>query len=224
MYLLFMGLANIETIEEKKMEIDMKCVADVRARPMPKGVKNPLNWGVGDRLRRLGEENNLTQTRIGELAGVSHNAISQIERAARSPRLDIVERLATALGVSPAWLAFGEQGHLRFRQRHPRPVLPSELPPVSPAIREPLRLCQGIGDRLRQARHARGLSTRALSEPAGVSHQTVLHIEDGETIPLLTSCERLAVALDVSPGWLAFGEGEGLEDPLEGERADPKVS
>jgi hypothetical protein len=34
-------------------------------------------------------------------------------------------------------------------------------------------------------------------------------IEKGVTDPLITTVEQIAVAIDVAPGWLAFGEGEG---------------
>lgn len=49
---------------------------------------------------------------------------------------------------------------------------------------------------------------RELALAAGVSGQTVSITEAGGTVPLVSNCEALAVALDVSPGWLAFGVGE----------------
>ena len=36
-------------------------------------------------------------------------------------------------------------------------------------------------------------------------------IERGDVLPGINTVEALAVALDVAPGWLAFGDGEGPE-------------
>lgn len=65
----------------------------------------------------------------------------------------------------------------------------------------------GFAARLTAARAHHKLSLRALAEFAGVSHMTVQKLEHGENVPALDTCERLAVALDVAPEWLAFGRG-----------------
>jgi transcriptional regulator with XRE-family HTH domain len=38
---------------------------------------------------------------------LSKNAVSRLEEGTISPRLPTVEKLARALGVDPAWLAYG---------------------------------------------------------------------------------------------------------------------
>jgi transcriptional regulator with XRE-family HTH domain len=63
----------------------------------------------------------------------------------------------------------------------------------------------GIGERLRMARRARGLSQRKL-EAAGVSFAYISRIERGRRIPSLEVIRRLAAALDVSPRWLETGD------------------
>jgi transcriptional regulator with XRE-family HTH domain len=63
----------------------------------------------------------------------------------------------------------------------------------------------GIGERLRTARRARGLSQRKL-ESAGVSFAYISRIERGRRIPSLEVIRRLAAALDVSPRWLETGD------------------
>jgi transcriptional regulator with XRE-family HTH domain len=57
----------------------------------------------------------------------------------------------------------------------------------------------------------KGLTLRAVASAAGVSPQSILLIEKGESEPRISTVEEIAVALDVAPGWLAYGEGEGPE-------------
>jgi transcriptional regulator with XRE-family HTH domain len=59
--------------------------------------------------------------------------------------------------------------------------------------------------RLRRCRKSRKLSGSALSTAAGVGRHAVLQIEAGTRVPRLPMLERLADALQVSSGWLAFG-------------------
>jgi transcriptional regulator with XRE-family HTH domain len=63
----------------------------------------------------------------------------------------------------------------------------------------------GIGERLRTARRARGMSQRRLSA-AGVTFAYICRIERGARVPSLEVIRRLALALDVSPRWLETGE------------------
>lgn len=51
----------------------------------------------------------LTQAQLGERCGLATITIQQYERGVREPKLAQLQALATALGVSPAWLAFGEE-------------------------------------------------------------------------------------------------------------------
>jgi transcriptional regulator with XRE-family HTH domain len=45
---------------------------------------------------------------LAQAANVSPSTIHDIEKDRRSPAIELVERLALALGVSPSWLAYGE--------------------------------------------------------------------------------------------------------------------
>ena len=100
------------------------------------------------------------------------------------PRLDTLEKVAYALGLSPAFLAYG---------------LADECPPG-----ETLR-ATGVGSRLKATREARHLSMRALARAAGLTGTGVRSTENGETMPNIATVEALAKVLAVSPGWLAFG-------------------
>jgi len=65
-----------------------------------------------------------------------------------------------------------------------------------------------VGQRLREARKAVGLTLRELAERASfANYQTVDNIERGQQRASIEQIERLSAALGVSPAWLAFGEG-----------------
>lgn len=64
----------------------------------------------------------------------------------------------------------------------------------------------GLGARVREAREAAGQTTRSLAELAGMSAPGVTRIEMGDSGASLAAVERLAWALEVRAGWLAFGE------------------
>lgn len=65
-----------------------------------------------------------------------------------------------------------------------------------------------IGKRLFEARKRAELTVRALAEAAKVSPSTITEIEQAHHIPRADIIERLAHALRVEPGWLAFGTAE----------------
>jgi XRE family transcriptional regulator of biofilm formation len=64
-----------------------------------------------------------------------------------------------------------------------------------------------MGDRLRLIREAKHLSLSELGAAAGITKAYLVRIETGkQKNPGLLLLERLATALDVAPGWLAWGE------------------
>jgi transcriptional regulator with XRE-family HTH domain len=62
--------------------------------------------GLAARLRQLRDELGLSLAEVGKYAGSSGAAVLAVERGTL-PTIASLENLATALGVSPAWLAFG---------------------------------------------------------------------------------------------------------------------
>ncbi len=153
---------------------------------MVRGQKNPLYFGFAERLRRRRKAAALTAGGLATKAGLGRNTLYGLESGARIPRVDTVEVLADALQVSPCWLAFG-----------------IELAWTPAQVRR----CGELAQRLRQARTARTLSTRRLGRDSGTSDTTVRLTETGETVPNIANVEAMAVALGVSPCWLAFGVG-----------------
>lgn len=74
----------------------------------------------------------------------------------------------------------------------------------------------GLGRRIFQARKqleakcGRVVSQAEIGAALGVTGVAVGSWEGGKKEPDLATIARLALALDVSPGWLAFGGGEDL--------------
>ncbi len=63
--------------------------------------------GMGARVQALRIERRLTKVALARQVGVDHSTIANIEKGSQTG-VDVLESLAKALGVSPAWLAFGE--------------------------------------------------------------------------------------------------------------------
>ena len=60
------------------------------------------------RLKELRAERGMTQAELAEKAGVTTTYVSKLENAGAAPGIDLVEKLATALGVGLAELILGE--------------------------------------------------------------------------------------------------------------------
>ncbi len=76
--------------------------------------------GFSERLRALRKQKNLSQTELGQLAGLHYTHIGRFERGASRPGSDTLKRLADALGVSGDYLLEGateEAAKARFEDR-----------------------------------------------------------------------------------------------------------
>jgi len=164
----------------------------VLASAVVRGRKNPLFLGFASRLRRARKAEGLTRFGVTTMTTAKdRELVASLEAGHRIPRLDTVEKLAFALGVSPAFLAYGLDG-------------------APDSSCDTLRAL-GVAARLRMTRIDQGLSVLAVATAAGISHTAVGNIERG-TVPGLDTTEALATALGVSPGWLAYGIGP-MESP-----------
>lgn len=65
---------------------------------------NGFETDLGARVRTLRRERGLTLKGLGQLAGLSHPFLSQVERGLAKPSVSSVERIAAALDVSVAHL------------------------------------------------------------------------------------------------------------------------
>ena len=180
------------------------CLSD----SVTQGSKNPLWLGLGVRLSQVRDAQQRTAKELGLAAGLSINAVAQIEDGYATPFIETVERIAAALGVSPGWLAFGPFGDEPFRQKRTRPPRPPKMPEGAAHHRDYKQRHQHCCERLRNTRAALGLSMRAAANAAAISVQTWSNAEAGTTVPRIDIVERMAVALDVAPAWLAYGDDE----------------
>ena len=157
------------------------------------GIKNPLHLGLPQRLRTARKAAGIAVTAVATRAGLSAK-VAQLIEAGAVPRVDVVEALARVLHVSPGWLAYG------FEQA------PNEAEPVQH---------RGVGQRLRAAREAAGVTRAELGRAAATSGTVVLNVEEGRSrkSPSIATIEALADALSLSPAWLAFGEGGAVVQP-----------
>lgn len=55
---------------------------------------------IGIKLRTIRKNNKLTLKQLGELVGLSEQAIGQYERGDRNPSIDILNKIAAALGIT----------------------------------------------------------------------------------------------------------------------------
>lgn len=101
---------------------------------------------LGDRLKQARRKARLTQQQLEARSGVSQQMISKLERGGSDETAGIV-RLAMALGVSPEWLEFGEEG---------RTFTGTGIQATDPA---PL-----TGDELEAIRHVRNLTPTQRAE------------------------------------------------------------
>ena len=122
-------------------------------------------------------------TAAARSTGKSTSSVFLIERRMTLPRINTIEDYAMAFGVSPSWLAYGEG---------PEDAVQAES------------TASGLGQRLVEARKAKGLSRQALGNAAGLTGQTVANIEVHGMMPRVDTVEMLARVLDVTAGWLAF--------------------
>ena len=70
-------------------------------------VRITKHKGIGYRLRLARRAMGLTYSALGELAGMSHATVQNIEIGRTVPGIDTVERLARALSLDPRWFAYG---------------------------------------------------------------------------------------------------------------------
>jgi transcriptional regulator with XRE-family HTH domain len=62
---------------------------------------------VVEKIRRLREEQSLSQQELADRAGVAKSTVYEAETARRTPKLESLEKIATALGISVAELLEG---------------------------------------------------------------------------------------------------------------------
>jgi len=57
---------------------------------------------LGERIQALRDVRGIGRLELAKMAGLSRSGLGMIERGQRTPRLGALERIATALGVTPS--------------------------------------------------------------------------------------------------------------------------
>jgi transcriptional regulator with XRE-family HTH domain len=181
---------------------------DLQLPAVTQGRKNPLWMSTADRLDRLRKAAAIRVIDLANLSGVAQSMICNYSARVHIPKLNTVEKIAAGLGVSPIYLAFGPEGAEPFRLKTPAYLKSDEEPQPRPGAGVFAERYRGCAERLKSSRERLGLSLRELATAATVSYQAVLNTESGQTVPRVDTIEAIAVALDVAPGWLAYGDDE----------------
>ena len=83
--------------------------------------------GMGSRLTAARTERGETKAALARAVGLSPSTVADIENGAQTG-VDVLEALAKALAVSPAWLAFGEGPQVLLRRKRTRSAPAAALP------------------------------------------------------------------------------------------------
>lgn len=148
-----------------------------------RGSPNPKHFGLALRLKKALKQSGLTRRALARRAGVSNAIIGYLETNQRLPNVGTIARIASALAVSAAYLAYGLG---------------------EPTSECPLATTEGMGARLQAVRIEQGLTKAALARLVKLSPTALAGIENGAQSGIAV-VEALAEVLEVSPGWLAYG-------------------
>jgi transcriptional regulator with XRE-family HTH domain len=95
----FVGAADVSTLAKVCPEFRRRSRKDRRIFTYREAMAtDPLT--IGRRIRHFRTERGLTLDALGEQVGAAPSQLSQIENGKREPRLSLVQRIASALGVS----------------------------------------------------------------------------------------------------------------------------
>lgn len=149
---------------------------------MDAGLKTQLCDGFSDRLRQVREARKVSVNRLAVQAQVARDLVRVLERGGQVPRARTVLQLASALRVSPAWLAYGAGG-----------------------IRAAEADVTRFGNRLERSRLLRRIDKQDLASRIGGTRAGIRLLERGAHLTTIDRIEHLAAALRVKVAWLAFG-------------------
>jgi transcriptional regulator with XRE-family HTH domain len=155
--------------------------------------------GLGDKLRALREEKDLSLKKLGELTQLSFTYLSEVERGTVAPSVETLRALAEVFEV-----------------------------PVSIFINNK-RKNNVLSKKLQYIRKIKSLSQKELAAKAGISPGLVAQLELGQVNASLKTLEKLSSALGVSVCYLLLDQDEveaivsGISPELRNILTDPKV-
>lgn len=159
---------------------------------------------IGARIKQArADMGGLSQAALGEIFDVSGVTISLMERGNPSRLWAELPKIAEVLHVTEIWLRTGsETGKIA------EPTPDSPAPEPSPIVEGGGVDHIGIGERIRLARNAKGMTQVDLADMCGVSPIMVSNAENGRTTVLAIMIDEIADYLDCTEAWLDTGEGD----------------
>ena len=145
---------------------------------------------AGERFLHLRNYLGLSQQQFAQKIGYTTGYISKIEQGLRTPEQKFLEAVYKVFSIDPDWLMSGSGSMFTTTETHSVDM-------------------EHISDRIRILRKGRGLNQMAFAELVGCSVNSVRSMEIGRMKPSHKMLHRIALACDISYGWLLSGvEGE----------------
>lgn len=119
---------------------------------------------MGQIIRELREERKMSQTKLGELIGVSKNAISHYERNTRTPSDEYKEAICDVFNIDMDYL----YGKTEIKNKYQIDVNDKEY-----------NFPNKIGERITQARESKGMAEQELATLLGLRYEQVIAMESG---------------------------------------------
>ena len=136
---------------------------------------------LGERVRLIRNEKNLTLSKIAERTGYSISYMSDIETGKVLPSIEAVKKLADVLDV-----------------------------PVTTIVDSNLT----FGQKLKRVREEQGITQSNIATLSNLSTGLIGQLETGKVQPSLSTIEKIAEALSISPCYFILN-GAGPEDMLQ---------
>ena len=136
---------------------------------------------VGEKIRQYRLIKGLTQKELGRLSETAETTVRQYEGGKRTPRIDQIEKIAAALGVTPTDLMGWNKDTFST---------------------------DSINQRVKELRLNLGLSQDDFGNAIGLSKSGISNIENGTRSVRETHIKLICSAIDVDETWLRSGEGE----------------
>lgn len=118
---------------------------------------------IGENLKRIRKDNKMTQEDFGRLVGLSTNTVQRYELGKRQPTIEIINRIAEALGVSSADILYPTDEDKRKAVSTAQDILKHELYD-KPAIDMLLFLLGQINDNKLKNTYSEKLKNNELSD------------------------------------------------------------
>lgn len=140
-----------------------------------------------ERIKQLREYLGLSQAEFAKKINKTPGFISLIETGRSGLSAGTIVLICQTFGVNPDWLKTGEGS--MFQEGKETPAADKD----------------GIGDRVRQVRIKRGMSTKEFAELLHYTKGQIYNVENGRTIPSDEFLQKISTNFLVSYQWLVTG-------------------